>query len=91
MNGFATMALREQLLLIGAMIEHNKDDITVLQQLEQLYTAISFCMTSIEKIETRILEAQIKNGQLRIDIQQLRKENKALNKKIADLIERIEI
>jgi len=91
MDGFATMALREQLLLIGAMIEHNKDDITVLQQLEQLYTAISFCMTSIEKIETRILEAQIKNGQLRIDIQQLRKENKALNKKIEDLIERIEI
>ena len=91
MNGFATMALREQLLLIGAMMEHNKDDITVLQQLEQLYTAISFCMTSIEKIETRILEAQIKNGQLRIDIQQLRKENKALNKKIEDLIERIEI
>lgn len=91
MNGFATMALREQLLLIGAMIEHNKDDITVLQQLEQLYTAISFCITSIEKIETRILEAQIKNGQLKIDIQQLRKENKALNKKIEDLIERIEI
>lgn len=91
MDGFATMALREQLLLIGAMIEHNKDDITVLQQLEQLYTAISFCMTSIEKIETRILDAQIKNGQLRIDIQQLRKENKALNKKIEDLIERIEI
>ena len=91
MNGFATMALREQLLLIGAMIEHNKDDITVLQQLEQLYTAISFCITSIEKIETRILEAQIKNGQLKIDIQQLRKENKALNKKIKDLIERIEI
>jgi chromosome segregation ATPase len=91
MNGFATMALREQLLLIGAMIEHNKDDIIVLQQLEQLYTAISFCMTSIEKIETRILEAQIKNGQLKIDIQQLRKENKDLNKKIEDLIERIEI
>jgi len=85
------MALREQLLLIGAMIEHNKDDIIVLQQLEQLYTAISFCMTSIEKIETRILEAQIKNGQLKIDIQQLRKENKDLNKKIEDLIERIEI
>lgn len=91
MDGFATMALREQLLLIGAMIEHNKDDIIVLQQLEQLYTAISFCMTSIEKIETRILDAQIKNGQLKIDIQQLRKENKALNKKIEDLIERIEI
>ena len=91
MDGFATMALREQLLLIGAMMEHNKDDITVLQQLEQLYTAISFCMTSIEKIETRILEAQIKNGQLKIDIQHLRTENKALNKKIEDLIERIEI
>lgn len=91
MDGFATMALREQLLLIGAMIEHNKDDLTTLLQLEQLYTAISFCMTSIEKIETRILEAQIKNGQLRIDIEQLRKENKALNKKIEDLIERIEI
>lgn len=91
MDGFATMALREQLLLIGAMIEHNKDDLTTLLQLEQLYTAISFCMTSIEKIETRILEAQIKNGQLQIDLNQLRKENKALEKKIEGLMERIQI
>lgn len=91
MDGFATMALREQLLLIGAMIEHNKEDLTVLLQLEQLYTAISFCMTSIEKIETRILEAQIKNGQLQIDIRQLRKEKKDLEKKIESLMERIEI
>ena len=91
MDGFATMALREPLLLIGAMIEHNKEDLTVLLQLEQLYTAISFCMTSIEKIETRILEAQIKNGQLQIDIRQLRKEKKDLEKKIESLMERIEI
>ena len=85
------MALREQLLLIGAMIEHNKEDLTVLLQLEQLYTAISFCMTSIEKIERRILEAQIENGHLKIDIQQLRKENKDLQKKIDALMERIQI
>lgn len=91
MDGFATMALREQLLLIGAMIEHNKEDLTVLLQLEQLYTAISFCMTSIEKIETRILEAQIKNGQLQIDIRQLREEKKDLEKKIESLMERIQI
>ena len=91
MDGFATMALREQLLLIGAMIEHNKEDLTTLLQLEQLYTAISFCMTSIEKIETRILEAQIKNGQLQIDIRQLRKEKKDLEKKIESLMERIQI
>ena len=91
MDGFATMALREQLLLIGAMIEHNKEDLTVLLQLEQLYTAISFCMTSIEKVETRILEAQIKNGQLQIDIRQLRQENKDLRKKIEDLLERVQI
>jgi len=91
MDGFATMALREQLLLIGAMIEHNKDDLTVLLQLEQLYTAISFCMTSIDKIETRILEAQIENGKLKIDIRQLRKEKKDLEKKIESLMERIQI
>ena len=91
MDGFATMALREQLLLIGAMIEHNKEDLTVLLQLEQLYTAISFCMTSIEKIETRILQAQIENGNLKVDIQQLRKENKDLQKKIEALIERVQI
>lgn len=91
MDGFATMALREQLLLIGAMIEHNKEDVTVLLQLEQLYTAISFCMTSIEKIETRILQAKIENGHLKIDIQQLRKENKELQKKVDALMERVQI
>ena len=91
MNGFATMALREQLLIIGAMIQDNKDNRIAILQLEQLYTAISFCMTSIEKIERRILDAQIKNGQLQIDIQQLRKENKHLQKKIDSLMERIQI
>lgn len=91
MDGFATMALREQLLIIGAMIQDNKDNRIAILQLEQLYTAISFCMTSIEKIERRILDAQIKNGQLQIDIQQLRKENKDLQKKIDSLMERIQI
>jgi hypothetical protein len=91
MNGFATMALREQLLIIGAMIQDNRDNRIAILQLEQLYTAISFCMTSIEKIERRVLDAQIKNGQLQIDIQQLRKENKDLQKKIDSLMERIQI
>ena len=91
MDGFATMALREQLLIIGAMIQDNRDNRIAILQLEQLYTAISFCMTSIEKIERRVLDAQIKNGQLQIDIQQLRKENKDLQKKIDSLMERIQI
>lgn len=91
MDGFAVMALREQLLLIGAMIEHNKEDRIVLLQLEQLYTAISFCMTSIEKIERRILDAQIKNGHLEIDIRQLRKENKELKAKVEDLLTRVQL
>ena len=91
MDGFATMALREQLLLLGAMMEHNKEDSTVLLQLEQLYTAISFCMTSIERIEKRILDAQLENGYLKIDIQQLRKENKDLQKKIDNLLERVQL
>ena len=91
MDGFATMALREQLLLLGAMMDHNKEDVTVLLQLEQLYTAISFCMTSIEKIEKRILDAQLENGYLKIDIQQLKKENKELQKKVDNLLERVQI
>lgn len=91
MDGFAVMALREQLLLIGAMIEHNKEDRIVLLQLEQLYTAISFCMTSIEKIERRILDAQIKNAHLKADIQQLRKENKELKTKVEDLLTRVQL
>lgn len=91
MDGFATMALREQLLLLGAMMDHNKEDVTVLLQLEQLYTAISFCMTSIERIEKRILDAQLENGYLKIDIQQLKKENKELQKKVDNLLERVQI
>ena len=91
MDGFATMALREQLLMIGSMIEHNKGDHIVLLQLENLYTAISFCMTSIEKIEKRILDAQLENGYLKIDIQQLRKENKELQKKVDELLDRVQL
>ena len=91
MDGFATMALREQLLIIGAMIQDNKDNRISRLQLEQLYSAISFCMTSIEKIETRILQAQIENGHIKIDIQQLKSENKELRKKNEELLERVEI
>lgn len=91
MQGFAKMALREQLLIIGAMIEDNKDNRIAILQLEQLYTAISFCMNSIEKIETRILQAQIENGHLKIDVQQLQKKNKELQKKVEELLDRIEI
>ena len=85
------MALREQLILLGAMMDHNKEDATVLLQLENLYTAISFCMTSIQKIETRILQAQIENGHLKIDVQQLKKENKELKAKIEDLMSRVQL
>jgi len=91
MDGFATYALREQLIIIGEMIKDNSDNLTALLQLEALYTSISFCMTSIEKIERRILEAQIKNGHLEIDIQQLRKENKELKTKVEDLLSRVQL
>jgi cell division protein FtsB len=91
MKGFAKMALREQLLILGAMMQDNKENNTAVLQLEQLYTAISFCMTSIEKIETRILQAQIENGHLKIDNQQLKKENKELKKKIEDLMDRVQL
>lgn len=91
MKGFAKMALREQLLILGAMMQDNKENIIAVLQLEQLYTAISFCITSIEKIETRILQAQIENGHLKIDNQQLKKENKELKKKIEDLMDRVQL
>jgi len=91
MDGFATYALREQLIIIGEMIKDNSDNLTAVLQLEALYTSISFCMTSIEKIERRILEAQIKNGHLEIDIQQLRKENKELKTKVEDLLSRVQL
>jgi uncharacterized protein YqgV (UPF0045/DUF77 family) len=91
MDGFATYALREQLIIIGEMIKDNSDNLTALLQLEAMYTAISFCMTSIEKIERRILDAQIKNNYLEIDIRQLRKENKELKDKIEDLLSRVQL
>mgnify|MGYP005624710261 CR=1 FL=1 len=91
MDGFATYALREQLIIIGEMIKDNSDNLTAVLQLEALYTSISFCMTSIEKIERRILDAQIKNGHLEIDIQQLRKENKELKEKIEELLTRVQL
>ena len=91
MDGFATYALREQLIIIGEMIKDNSDNITAVLQLEAIYGSISFCMTSIEKIERRILEAQIKNGHLEIDIRQLRKENRELKEKIEDLLTRVQL
>lgn len=91
MDGFATYALREQLIIIGEMIKENSDNLTAVLQLEAMYTSISFCMTSIEKIERRILEAQIKNGRLEIDIRQLRKENRELKAKVEDLLTRVQL
>ena len=91
MNGFATYALREQLIIIGEMIKDNSDNLTAVLQLEAMYTAISFCMTSIEKVESRILQAQIDNGHLKIDIQQFKEEIKELRKKNEELLERVQI
>ena len=91
MDGFATYALREQLIIIGEMIKENSDNLTAVLQLEAMYTSISFCMTSIEKIERRILEAQIKNGHLEIDIRELRKENRELKAKVEDLLTRVQL
>jgi hypothetical protein len=91
MDGFATYALREQLIIIGEMIKDNSDNLTAILQLEAMYTAISFCITSIEKVERRILDAQIENGHIKIDIQQLKAENKELRKKNEELLDRIEI
>lgn len=79
------------MIILGSMMDYNKDNATVLLQLEQLYTAISFCMRSIEKIETRILQAQIENGHLKIDIQQCKKENKELKEKVEDLMSRVQL
>jgi len=91
MNGFATYALREQLIILSEMMKDNLDNRTAVLQLEALYTSISFCITSIEKIEKRILDAQIKNGYLKMDIQKLKSENKELIKKVEDLTDRIEL
>ena len=91
MNGFATYALREQLIILSEMIKDNLDNRTAVLQLEALYTSISFCITSIEKIEKRILDAEIKNGHLKMNIQKLKSENKELIKKVEDLTDRIEL
>lgn len=91
MNGFATYALREQLIILSEMMKDNLDNPTAVLQLEALYTSISFCITSIEKIEKRILDAEIKNGQLKMNIQKLKSENKELIKKVEDLTDRIEL
>lgn len=91
MDGFATYALREQLIILSEMMKDNADNRIAVLQLEALYTSISFCITSIEKIEKRILDAEIKNGYLKMDIQKLKSEKKELIKKVEDLTERIEL
>ena len=91
MDGFAMYALREQLIILGEMIKDNSDNRIAVLQLEALYSSISFCMTSVEKIESNILDAQIVNAKLEKENSDLKREIKALNKKVQDLLERIEL
>ena len=91
MDGFAMNALREQLIILGEMIKDNSDNRIAVLQLEALYSSISFCMTSVEKIESNILDAQIVNAKLEKENSDLKREIKALNKKLEDLLERIEL
>tara|TARA_R100000773_G_scaffold30361_1_gene25974 strand:+ start:1661 stop:1936 length:276 start_codon:yes stop_codon:yes gene_type:complete len=91
MDGFAMYALREQLIILGEMIKDNSDNRIAVLQLEALYSSISFCMTSVEKIESNILDAQIVNAKLEKENSDLKREIKALNKKVEDLLERIEL
>ena len=91
MDGFAIYALREQLIILGEMIKDNSDNRIAVLQLEALYSSISFCMTSVEKIESNILDAQIVNAKLEKENSDLKREIKALNKKVEDLLERIEL
>ena len=91
MDGFAMYALREQLIILGEMIKDNSDNRIAVLQLEALYSSISFCMTSVEKIESNILDAQIVNVKLEKENSDLKREIKALNKKVEDLLERIEL
>ena len=84
-------ALREQLIILGEMIKDNSDNRIAVLQLEALYSSISFCMTSVEKIESNILDAQIVNAKLQKENSDLKREIKALNKKLEDLLERIEL
>tara|TARA_Y100000289_G_scaffold33133_1_gene32762 strand:- start:1078 stop:1353 length:276 start_codon:yes stop_codon:yes gene_type:complete len=91
MDGFAMYALREQLIILGEMIKDNSDNRIAVLQLEALYSSISFCMTSVEKIESNILDAQIVNAKLEKENSDLKREIKTLNKKVEDLLERIEL
>lgn len=84
-------ALREQLIILSEMIKDNSDNRIAVLQLEALYSSISFCMTSVEKIESNILDAQIVNAKLEKENSDLKREIKALNKKVEDLLERIEL
>ncbi len=84
-------ALREQLIILGEMIKDNSDNRIAVLQLEALYSSISFCMTSVEKIESNILDAQIVNAKLEKENSDLKREIKTLNKKVEDLLERIEL
>ena len=91
MDGFAMYALREQLIILGEMIKDNSDNRIAVLQLEALYSSISFCMTSVEKIESNILDAQIVNAKLEKENSDLKREIKTNNKKVEDLLERIEL
>jgi cell division protein FtsB len=73
------------------MIKDNSDNRIAVLQLEALYSSISFCMTSVEKIESNILDAQIVNAKLEKENSDLKREIKTLNKKVEDLLERIEL
>jgi|TARA_R100000479_G_scaffold175160_1_gene125465 uncharacterized protein YeeX (DUF496 family) len=91
MDGFAIYALREQLVILGEMIKDNSDNRIAVLQLEALYSSISFCMTSVERIESNILDAQIVNAKLEKENRELKQQVKNLNKKIEDILERIDL
>ena len=91
MDGFAMYALREQLIILGEMIKDNSDNRIAVLQLEALYSSISFCMTSVERIESNILDAQIVNAKLEKENRDLKQQVKNLNKKIEDILERIDL
>ncbi len=84
-------ALREQLVILGEMIKDNSDNRIAVLQLEALYSSISFCMTSVERIESNILDAQIVNAKLEKENRELKQQVKNLNKKIEDILERIDL
>ena len=73
------------------MIKDNSDNRIAVLQLETLYSSISFCMTSVERIESNILDAQIVNAKLEKENRELKQQVKNLNKKIEDILERIDL